>query len=62
MSWLNIMKQVFCNSQTQCIIYEAILLKFLEMFVSEMSESFKIHVGILSSAQSFPWNTNAWTF
>lgn len=62
MSQLSIMKQAFCKSQTQCIIYKAILLKLLEMFVSEVSESFKIHVSILSSAQSFPWNTNACKF
>lgn len=62
MSQLSIMKQAFCKSQIQCIIYKAILLKLLEMFVSEVSESFKIHVSILSSAQSFPWNTNACKF
>lgn len=32
------------------------------MFVFEVSESFRIHVGILSSAQSFPLNTNAYKF
>lgn len=46
----------------QWIIYKAILLKQLEMFVFEVSESFRIHVGILSSAQSFPLNTNAYKF
>lgn len=62
MSRLSIMKQAFCKSQTQCIIYKAILLKLLEMLVSEVSESFKIHVSVLFSAQSFPWNTNACKF